>query len=45
METIKEQLRIEALAKLAILKARAPEKYHRLMHLEARKRGLTRPQS
>lgn len=36
----KQSLRIEALTKLEILKARSPEKYRRLMYLEARKRGL-----
>jgi hypothetical protein len=39
----RQALRIETLAKLAVLKARAPAKYYRLMHLEAKKRGLTKP--
>lgn len=39
----KQSLRIAALAKLAILKAKAPETFHRLMYLEALRRGLTKP--
>jgi hypothetical protein len=41
--TMKATLRAETLAKLAILKAKAPERYRRLMYLEAKRRGLTKP--
>lgn len=39
----KQSRKYQTLAKLAILKAKAPETYRRLMYLEAMRRGLTKP--
>jgi hypothetical protein len=39
----KQSHKYETLAKLAILKAKAPETYRRLMYLEALRRGLPKP--